>query len=163
MSSNIPSPIKIYHIVHLDKLPFILRSGGLFCDAVIQQYPQMGTTIGMQSIKERRLNNSIPSYPDLMVGGCVPFYFCPRSVMLYLIHMRNQELSYRDGQASIVHLVADLYATTQWAQENNLRWVFTKSNAGAEYFESYNAISAGPCGRHIFLQPAPGVWADAHG
>jgi hypothetical protein len=45
-----------------------------------------GTTIGMDSIKQRRLTKSLNSHPDLRVGDCVPFYFCPRSVMLYNIY-----------------------------------------------------------------------------
>lgn len=58
----------------------------------------------MSSIKQRRLTLSLNSDPDLHVGDCVPFYFCPRSVMLFLIHRRNQELAYQGGQEPIVHL-----------------------------------------------------------
>ena len=43
----------------------------------------------MNSIKQRRLNSTLNSYPNLRVGDCVPFYFCPRSIMLYLIHQAN--------------------------------------------------------------------------
>ncbi len=44
------------------------------------------TTIGMNNIKERRLTQlQLASQPGLYVGQCVPFYLCPRSVMLYLI------------------------------------------------------------------------------
>ncbi len=46
----------------------------------------------------------------------MPFYFCPRSVMLYLIHQANYpELEYRGGQQSIVNLQADLKAAVDWA------------------------------------------------
>lgn len=72
----------------------------------------------------------------MRVGDCVPFYFCPRSVMLYLIHMGNHpELSYRGGQESIVHLEADLRRAVAWAKGRGRRWAFTLSNAGALYFE----------------------------
>ena len=76
------------------------------------------------------------SHPDLYVGGCVPFYFCPRSVMLYQIFKgNNSELTYSGGQELIIHLEADLQATVAWAQRNIKRWAFTLSNAGAYYFE----------------------------
>jgi hypothetical protein len=63
----------------------------------------------MSSIKWRRLEELTlkNSHPDLLVGECVPFYFCPRSVMFYLIHMRSHELPYKGGQGPIVHLEAD--------------------------------------------------------
>jgi len=52
------------------------------------------------------------SYPDLYVGDYVPFYFCPRSIMLFIIHQANHpELDYRGGQVPIVHLQADLHTS----------------------------------------------------
>ena len=36
---------------------------------------------------------------------------------------------------AIIHLEADLHASVAWADQNNKRWVFTLSNAGAYYFE----------------------------
>ena len=57
--------------------------------------------------------------------------------MLYLIHRANhEELTYRGGQTPIVHLEADLLKTVAWANQNNRKWAFTLSNAGASYFES---------------------------
>ena len=95
----------------------------------------------MNVIKERRRDAALSSYPDLNVGDCVPFYFCPRSVMLHSIHMANRaELTYRGGQAPILHLEADLHETARWAEENGRRWAFTLSNAGAYVFEDRNRI-----------------------
>jgi hypothetical protein len=96
-----------------------------------------GTMIGMTSIKQRRLEElTLSSHPGLHVGECVPFYFCPRSIMLYLLYQANhQELTYRGGQAPIVHLEADLNAAVAWSAQHNRRWAFTLSNAGAYYFE----------------------------
>lgn len=132
-----PAAPKIYHIVHVDRLPSIIADGGLWCDSEIVQRQPPGTTIGMNSIKERRLTQlRLSSHSDLLVGGCVPFYFCPRSIMLYLIHMANHpELAYRGGQNPIVHLEADLTHSTAWAEQNQRRWAFTLSNAGSGYFE----------------------------
>jgi hypothetical protein len=91
----------------------------------------------MSSIKLRRLHElRLTSHPDLKVGGCVPFYFCPRSVMLYLIHQANHpDLAYRGGQGHIIHLEADLRAAVTWAFSQKIRWAFSLSNAGARYFE----------------------------
>ena len=131
-----PTTPKIYHIVHADRLPSIIAAGRLWCDAKFAQRKAPGTIIGMHHIKERRLYLPLKSHPDLHVGDCVPFYFCPRSVMLYLIYKMNYEgLDYRGGQGKIVHLEADLHETVAWADQNRRRWAFTLSNAGARYFE----------------------------
>ena len=114
-----------------------MRGGGLLCDAAVQANAQAGTTIGMSDIKRRRLQElQLTSHAGLFVGQCVPFYFCPRSIMLFLIYCANHpELDYKGGQGPIVHLESDLRAAVQWAQANGKRWAFTLSNAGAYYFE----------------------------
>ena len=90
----------------------------------------------MGTIKQRRLTTPVVCRPGLNVGDCVPFYFCPRSVMLYVIHMANDpELDYRGGQDPIVHLEGDLHDTVDWAEQQERQWAFTLSNAGSNYFE----------------------------
>lgn len=133
----VPAQPKIYHICHVDRLPSIVADRHLWCDAEVVRRAPAGTTIGMNSIKHRRMRElELTSHPGLHVGDCVPFYFCPRSVMLYLLHQANHpELTYRGGQGPIVHLEADLHATVAWVTEEGRRWAFTLSNAGAFYFE----------------------------
>jgi len=133
-----PNPIKIFHIVHIDNLPSIVEDGFLFSDAEMRERPQGGVAIGMNKIKDRRLALPLMSHKGLRVGECVPFYFCPRSPMLYMFDRGNSpEIEYRGGQQSIIHLVADLHKTTSWANANGLRWAFTDSNAGSNFFEDY--------------------------
>lgn len=133
----VPTHPKIYHIVHVDRLPSIIASGCLLCDAEIVRRELPGTTIGMNGIKQRRLNQlTLTSHPGLYVGDCVPFYFCPRSVMLFLIsRANNHDLAYQGGQGPIIHLEADLRQSVAWAVAQEKRWAFTLSNAGANYFE----------------------------
>ena len=131
-----PAAPKIYHIVHADRLESIVADGVLWSDAALQRHARPGTTIGMSTIKQRRLTNPVKCRPELNVGDCVPFYFCPRSVMLYLIYRANQpELDYRGGQGPIVHLEADLHEAANWAERHERRWAFTLSNAGSRYFQ----------------------------
>lgn len=126
---------KIYHIVHGDRLAAIAAGGGLFSDAHMRLQPLVGTTIGMEHIKGRRLATPLMSHPTLHVGECVPFYFCPRSVMLYTINKRSSDVAFKGGQRPIVHLVADLRRTVAWAEAHEVRWAFSLSNAGSSYFE----------------------------
>ncbi|MCY3899118.1 MAG: DUF4433 domain-containing protein [Caldilineaceae bacterium] len=138
-----PRQPKIYHIVHQDRLPAIIEDGYLWSDAeMVLRGGGAGTAIGMGSIKQRRRNLPLNSHPDLHVGACVPFYFCPRSIMLYAIYRANHsELRYRGGQAPIVHLEADLHQTVEWAEQFEQRWVFTDSNAGSSYFNDWSDLA----------------------
>ena len=132
----VPVQPKVYHIVHVDRLASIISDKRLWSDAQMLQKQGSGTTIGMGSIKQRRLGLGIDCRPGLQVGSCVPFYFCPRSIMLYLIHCANhEELTYKGGQGPIVHLELDMKELVAWAEEKGRRWAFTLSNAGAYYFE----------------------------
>jgi hypothetical protein len=91
----------------------------------------------MSSIKQRRLYElEVSCHPGTKVGEYVPFFFCPRSVMLYVIHCGNHpELAYRGGQDPIIHLEADLHRVVRWAESNGVRWAYSLSNAGARYAE----------------------------
>jgi ssDNA thymidine ADP-ribosyltransferase, DarT len=125
---------KIYHITHVDNLAPIVASGGLISDAAMIARSGPAASIGMSSIKQRRLSLPVHFHPGTHVGDYVPFYFCPRSVMLYVIHRANNaDLAYRGGQEPIVHLEADLHAVVDWATAARHRWAFTLSNAGAYY------------------------------
>lgn len=140
----VPRKPKIYHIAHVDRLPSIINIGSLLSDTEIVRRNLAGTAIGMNSIKERRLSElRLNCWPDLHVGDCVPFYFCPRSIMLFLIHKQNHpELAYDGGQTPIIHLEADLQTVVEWAEANGDRkWAFTLSNAGSYYFEDRNNLA----------------------
>ncbi len=138
MATPVPPNPKIYHIVHIDRLESIIETGGLLCDGLVTQRQLAGTGIAIDRIKQRRRTNVLSSHLGLTVGNCVPFYFCPRSVMLYVIHKRNHaSLVYRGGQEPIIHLEADLHEVVLWAQQESLKWAFTLSNAGSRFFEDY--------------------------
>lgn len=73
--NKVPEKVRIYHIVHLDRLPSIISDGHLWSDAETGKRGSPGTTVGMKSIKERRLSAPMSCHPGLTVGSCVPFYF----------------------------------------------------------------------------------------
>ncbi len=142
MSFPVPAQPKLFHICHVDRLASIVASGGLLLDAAVAQVAAPGTVIGMDHIKQRRLTQlELASHPGLFVGQCVPFYFCPRSVMLFLMHRQSADLPYKGGQGPVIHLQADLHATVAWAHAQPKRWAFTLSNAGSHYFEDRASLA----------------------
>tara|TARA_B100000614_G_scaffold261031_1_gene289466 strand:- start:1207 stop:1854 length:648 start_codon:yes stop_codon:yes gene_type:complete len=142
MPGQIPQSPKLFHILHHNKLGTVINSGGLFSDAILAANNPNGTIIGMNKIKRRRLTElRLSNYPDLYVGQCVPFYFCPRSVMLYMFWQDNHdEIDYHGGQEPIIHLQFDMHRIIAWANQYNVRWAFTSSNAGSRWFQDYNDL-----------------------
>lgn len=128
--SKPPKSPNIYHITHVDHLPKIIATGCLYSDAAMIARGGADVSIGMSDIKEYRLRKPVRCHPGTYVGDYTPFYFCSRSVMLYVISCRNNPgLAYTGGQESIVHLEANLRDAVTWAEENGRRWAFTDMNA----------------------------------
>lgn len=140
--SPVPAQPKIYHITHVDNLAAIATERSLLSDAAMLERAGPSVTIGMSAIKKRRIEEiAVPCHPGTMVGDYVPFYFCPRSVMLFLIHCANHpDLNYRGGQGPIVHLEADLHEVVEWAERQDRGWAFSLSNAGSYYVEIRNHL-----------------------
>jgi hypothetical protein len=139
---GIPENPKIYHITHIDNLEGILKYGVLWSDAKRHEMGLDCEIVGIPEIKRRRLEElEVNCHPGTKVGGYVPFYFCPRSIMLYIIYRGNhQDIKFRQGQNNIIHLQADLISTIEWADKNKIRWSFSDRNAGAYFAKFYNTI-----------------------
>ncbi len=137
-----PAQLKIFHITHVDNLSSIVRDGHILPDSVMTSRGGPGAAIGMSSIKQRRLGLPLKCHPGDCVGEYVPFYFCPRSIMLFVIHCANHsELTYCGGQGPIVHLQSDLHSVVAWATGQARRWAFTTANAGAYYAPFHASVA----------------------
>lgn len=129
----------IYHITHVDNLTAQVANGGLFCDRAVSAAGGPAVSIGMAELKGRRFGIPVPMHLPLTVADFVPFYFCPRTVMLFVIKCaNNSDLTYTGGQGSIVHLRFDLPAVLEWANANGVSWAFTLQNATAAYADFRN-------------------------
>lgn len=135
---KMPRNRKIYHMTHIDNLDQILSDRVLWSDAKRLELNLNCQIVGMSEIKRRRLEElEVKCHPGTMVGQYVPFYFCPRSIMLYILYMGNHpDITYRGGQGPILHLQADLTTSIQWADQNGVRWAFSDRNAG-EYLAQF--------------------------
>lgn len=123
----------IYHITHVNNLRRILAEGGLQCDRSAQELKSVN--IGHMHIKERRLNRAVPLGPRGTVGDYVPFYFAPRSPMLYAINRGGVE-GYTEGQQPVIYLCS----TAETVDEAGRRWVFTEGHADMGYTDFFDDL-----------------------
>ncbi len=128
----------IYHITHLNNLAGIIHAGHLLSDCRVRS-EGTNQVIGFDHIKNRRMEIEVQCHPGTMLGDYVPFYFCPRSVMLYVIECRHDELQYKGGQREIVHLVSSIEAAIIAAGERP--WAYSDGNAAAAYSRCYADLS----------------------
>lgn len=124
----------IYHITQMSNLQGIIAAGGLVCDRGAQQVAHV--RIGHQHIKDRRMHRQVPLAPGGTLGDYVPFYFAPRSPMLYAIHNAQVE-GYAGGQSQVMHLVS----TVEAAEEAGLAWVFTDGHAEIQFSAYFDDLS----------------------
>ncbi len=122
----------IYHITRVDNLVRILREGGLWCDAQRSAKRLVTTNIGYSLIKARRLRHPVSVAAGGALGDYVPFNFCPRSVMLYVVHQGHDD--YNGGQRPVVHLVSSMSAV----QATGRPWFFTDRHADLGYAQQYD-------------------------
>jgi hypothetical protein len=127
---------RIYHITDIENLPKILQSGGLFSDA--QMVQALGhTVIGYDHIKKRRLEQIKITHSGRYVGEYVPFYFCPRSPMLYAVNLGNTGRE-TECQQTILHLVSTVGHGMQQTDD----WVISDGNAGTFYTSFSHDLAA---------------------
>lgn len=124
----------IYHITHADNVANIAREGRLWCDAQRITRGLANTNIGYSHIKERRMRHPVTVAAGGTLGNYVPFNFCPRSVMLYVVAQGHE--NYREGQHPIVHLVSSIEAIRATGRP----WFFTDRHADLGYSNQFETL-----------------------
>lgn len=76
-------PIPIYHITHIDNLTSILNLGGLMANSRLRRQRINYLDIAHERIQDRRARTSVPCGAGGVLHDYVPFYFAPRSPMLF--------------------------------------------------------------------------------
>lgn len=125
----------IYHITHIRNLPNIIRDGGLWCDQIVSERDLAYVGIAHQHIKERRVVKRVPVSVGGVLADYVPFYFAPRSPMLYSIHRGNVK-GYSNGQKPILHLVS----SAEIIQNANVPFAFTDGHAPMDISQFFDKL-----------------------
>lgn len=133
-------PLPIYHITPIDNLESIISEGGLLAYNVMLETGTNYTNIAYENIQDRRARIRVPCGAGGVLHDYVPFYFAPRSPMLYTISQGNVP-NYTQGQAAVIHLVSDVFEI----DIRGLEFVFTDGHAVmgfTDFFDDLNYLGA---------------------
>lgn len=131
-----PKPTPIYHITHVKNLKSVLACGTLNCKRDMQAQDRTYRNIAHQNIQDRRKSTVVPCGPGGVLHDYVPFYFAPRSPMLFAINCGGVA-GCPDGQSPVVHLVS----TAQAVSSAGLDFVFTDGHGTMAMTDFYEDLA----------------------
>lgn len=130
-----PQPTTLYHFTHVDHLADIVRRG-LLADSAVHNTGMLRVEVGHTDIKQRRRSRLVPLPPGGVVADYVPFYFAPRSPMMYVIE-RGGVPTYTSGCDQIIYLTT----TVERLLDRGIRPIFTDRNATIAYAAFSDAVA----------------------
>jgi hypothetical protein len=96
-----------YHITHVNNIASIVACGQLDCDNGCAETERNPVGIAHTDLKERRARKVVEVAQGGTLADYVPFYFAPRSPMLYSIST-GWVSGYDGSQEDILHLVCSV-------------------------------------------------------
>ena len=121
---------RLYHFTHVDNLEKVLRAGALRCDTRVQE-EEGCTEVGDQDLKAKRRMKQVPFAPGGVLADYVPWYFAPRSPMLFRIATR--QVAYQGGEDPLVFFVTSIRLLI----EAGCQFVFTDGHPIAAFTDFF--------------------------
>ncbi|MEM9419072.1 MAG: DUF4433 domain-containing protein [Planctomycetota bacterium] len=131
-----PDQYRVFRITHVDNIPWILDNG-LHCESSDVR-DENYVSIGMADLISKRRRRSVPVDPGGVLADYVPFYFTPKSIMLYNIKTGYNGVTRRPND-EIVLLVSRLPQLS----DAGVKYIFTDGHAyptETEYFDDDNDL-----------------------
>lgn len=151
--STTSAPTWIYHFTHRDNLAPILATGALVCDQICASQGLTVRSIAYQNIKIQRARILVEAGPGGPLSDYVPFYFGPRSPMLYT-YANGNVTGVRADQDEIVYFVTSIDKIT----DANLAFVFTDGHPIKEPRAFYDNLASLSEVDHELMKAI--YWAD---
>jgi hypothetical protein len=131
----IPNPLRIFHITAIPNLVSITKFKALHANTLLDKRKIGYENIAYQGAQGKRATKMVAKPPGGVIHDYVPFYFAPRSPMLYTINNGNvPDCPHR--QPDIVHLMT----TVEIVIANKLPYVFYDYNATLGIATCYNDV-----------------------
>lgn len=134
MSATTKRHTLILRITHYDNLDLILKKG-IHCPNS-NKASSSYINVGHQNLIAKRGKRTVPISPNGVLNDYVPFYFAPKSPMLYSIFKKNVD-GFSGNQKDIIYLVSSVETII----EAKLDFVFTDGHAYELISKFYNKFS----------------------
>jgi hypothetical protein len=125
----------IFHFTHVRNLPGILSSRALQADSRVDRRAELLVEAADLEIKSSRRGMPITQPPYGCVADYVPFYFAPRSPMLYKL-AKGGVPTYTEGQGPLIYLVS----TVGNIVAAGLRCLFSDGNCAATVTQVFDDL-----------------------
>lgn len=132
-----PRPTRLFHITAIANLPAIFSASTLVSKNIGALVGIDYQNIAHGGAQGKRALRPVPNPPGGVVHDFVPFYFAPRSPMLFAIH-RGAVQNCHWGQDDIVYFETTIEAVTVQGKD----FVFYDRNATLAFSEAYTDLSA---------------------
>jgi hypothetical protein len=129
-------PYPIAHFTHVRNLQGILAAGCLCADSGVDRVSGLIVEAADLDIKSSRRTIRVSLPPFGCVADYVPFYFAPRSPMLYKL-AKNGVATYTEGQDPLIYLLS----TVETVAATGLPWLFSDGNCAATVTQVFNDLS----------------------
>lgn len=120
-------PTVVAHFTRVEHLASVIEHG-LLSDTAAHEMGLLTTEVGNPRIKDQRRQQAVPMLPGGVVADYVPFYFAPRSPMMYAISRGNVP-TYTGGTKRLVYLLS----TLECLHELGHKTLLTDRNAALSY------------------------------
>ena len=133
---NVHNPVRLFHITAIANLPAICKRGSLLSKNSGALVGINYQNIAHQGAQGKRAGRAVPNPPGGMVHDYVPFYFAPRSPMLFAIN-GGRVVGCDWRQADIVHFETNV---DELISENK-DFVFYDLNATLAWSMAYTDLA----------------------
>jgi ssDNA thymidine ADP-ribosyltransferase, DarT len=125
----------VLHFTHVRNLPGILAAECIQADNHVDRRSALAVEAADLAIKDSRRAIAISLPPFGCVADYVPFYFAPRSPMLYKL-AKGGVPAYTEGQDPLIYLVS----TVKTIADAGLRWLFSDGNCAATVTQVFDDL-----------------------
>jgi hypothetical protein len=122
-------PTRVFHMTRVERLPSAIEHG-LLPDNVCKRRQIAGIEIGYDHIKRRRALRPVPCGAGGTLADYVPFYFAPRSPMLYAVTR-----GLVSAEAACTEQIVYLVSSTQTLRQAGLTVIASNRHAELGYAE----------------------------
>lgn len=130
--TNIPNPVFLYRLIHINNLPLYLQRQNLHSPNHTPNDGLQYHTIHSSGVQERRAKYTAPCGPGGTLHDYVPFYFGHRSPMLYMLKNGHVD-GYNQGQKPLIYLIS----TIDEIQKAGCQWIFSNGQGNTTHLTQW--------------------------